>query len=359
MQYYAVERSPYLIHYGVKGMKWGVRRYQDYNGHRIGSKIVRNRERDAAIKRMNITRTGTGDPDVDREYTEYFQKAADNHPIEKLSEIERYDSDYNIRDIRSQINRNPDDEGLGRSYNCPNCAAAFEMVERGYSVTAREKPNGSNVENIESFFKGGKLQTVEGAESIFLKHGLARQAKLYDEAVARRVEYISNIKKEYSKYSDDELKKIFGEDPNTSSLYRKINRRREHLDNIADKAYSSYWQTMNDSCDEIQAKTINALKSQGNGARGVMVVGWAIDRVKPEGRTNSYHAFNYKVENGKVNFYDAQSRSPVKQNGGYNPDDFFRDADPRDIYFMRTDNLELSDNITTAVYSNKRKGKVK
>ena len=52
----------------------------------------------------------------------------------------------------------------GRHYNCPNCASAFEMVERGYDAVARPKPNGSNVEDIEKLFKGGSLHNVGTSE---------------------------------------------------------------------------------------------------------------------------------------------------------------------------------------------------
>lgn len=42
MKYYAIQKSNTLTHHGIKGMRWGVRRFQDYDGHRIGSK-KRNR----------------------------------------------------------------------------------------------------------------------------------------------------------------------------------------------------------------------------------------------------------------------------------------------------------------------------
>lgn len=341
MVYYAVERSSYLQHYGVLGMKWGIRRYQDYDGHKIGSKRVVKREHDAAVKRMNVkhySSTRNTDNEV------YFQNATKNHPIEKLSELERYDQNSDIRKLRYQINSDKD-AGYGRHYNCPNCAAAFEMVERGYSVTAREKPDGSNVEDIESFFKNGKLQTAKGSESIFERYGIYKLGKDYSKAQDALDKYKDELPKKYTK---DQL-------VNNPDLVRKENTKYAKIKTARDEAYHKVWDTMNKACDEVKKKTLSELKTQGDGARGIMVIGWDNGDPTRSGRTNSYHAFNYKVENDKVKFYDAQSHKEWSQNGGVDHS-FFIDADPRDVYYMRTDTLELSENITQAVYSNKRKG---
>jgi len=43
MNYFAIDKEPCLIHYGTRGMHWGIRRYQNYDGTKIknGNIVVR------------------------------------------------------------------------------------------------------------------------------------------------------------------------------------------------------------------------------------------------------------------------------------------------------------------------------
>lgn len=212
------------------------------------------------------------------------------HPVEKLSELKRLDGSLTQAQVRMNINH-PGDEHVsaGRHFNCQNCAVAFEMAERGYDVVARIKRDGSNVENIADNFIGGKLTPVLPNDNPF------------------------SITSKYGKVSDETISKEYG------------------------KAIKLVGETL--------SKTI---KQQGNGARGIIVEGYTASN-DPSVRTSSYHAYNYKVEGNKIRYYDVQSRNRKDQNGGAEVD--VRWIDPRELYFMRTDNLELSPSCTNSVYS--------
>lgn len=263
-----------LSHSGIKGQKWGVR-----NGPPYPLSVERNSK-----VRMNYIR----DSKWIRTH-QVPQSELERHPIEKISDLRRLTKNDDITDVRWRVNAMKDNF-IGRYYNCQNCAAAFDMIERGYNVCARPKQSGSNVGNIEDLYEGGHLSHCE----------MDKQLSDYEDAYqARR---------------------------------------------------------------EVGNKLVSELLSQGTGARGILVVGQARDRdMEDTSQCSGFHAINYKVETENQGFlkgskpvvkiYDMQSGHDYYHKGTSDYVTVFFDSDPRDIYFMRTDNLEPSDLMTTAVYS--------
>lgn len=256
--------------------------------------------------------------DRDREGDPAYTKAVLAHvdiPVEKLSKISRLSRDSDIRQVRHDINHPADETDIniptkeygdqllsdtGRHYNCPNCACAFEMTERGYDVTARRATDGSNVGDIARFFKGGHLENAE------LKY---------------------------------DVKSLVPPGPASAKDWQK--------------KYIKYTEGLLEARKEAVVNFYQQLDKQGVGARGIIVVGWLMDQ-DFNNRTTAFHALNYKVEDRGVVFYDAQSsrRYDGFQNNGY-----FMGCDPRELHFMRTDLLDLDESITQTVYSKGRGSK--
>ena len=249
-------------------------------------------------------------------YTPVTKSLLELHPVEKLEDLKKLDDNADIEKVRNNINHPEGEGGIGRHYNCPNCAAAFELTERGYDVIARPKKTGSNVENIEDFFKDGKLMNMGG---------------------------------------DTEIGE-FPFAPDKLSVIPSVRKRQQELSKEAEK---KFWNNVDIAAHEVEGNIYQAANKQGIGARGVLVVGWIEDPFLSK-RTTAFHAMNYMVVKGKngkpeVKVFDAQSSRKYKQNGDVELfADVLYDADPRDVYLMRTDNLELADKITEAVYSNRK-----
>ena len=287
-----------LVHHGIKGQKWGVRNGPPYPLDEFTS---------AKVRMKSVHGSFSGNSKID--YKERFI-----HDKETFSSLKKRSKNSDVAKIRSDINH-ADDEGaysdVGRDYNCPFCAAAFDMVERGYDVRARTAPDGSNVGDIESFYKNGKLSKTESSSEIG-----------------------SMV---YPKMNKSAFEKA------RFSFQRKI-----MLDKL-DAARNKYEQKV----QVFQTQAINNLmsniRSENDGARGIIVVGWRLDH-DLSNRTRAYHALNYKVESGKVVFYDAQSSRSWKQNG-YTDTNWLYGCDPRELYHMRTDTLEPSSDVLNAVYS--------
>lgn len=298
-----------LEHHGIKGQEWGKKNGPPYPLDReTHGRVVRGDRVSDSKRRMHIK-----NPPSDGEYPKFTDDMAKkyliNHPIEKMGEMLRISKNADINDIRFKINH-PGDK-TGRFYNCPNCATAFEMVERGYDVEARPKKNGSNVEDIESFFKNGSLKPSGVNE-------------LSDKTI--------DAWKAYKEYSNRP----------------KPLRSDKTWDDLQNKYF--YYHELDG--ERAMKNTLKEIEDQGKGSRGIIVVGWFVE-ADPSYKTTMFHALNYKNENGKVVFYDTQSK---RQYNGYTDSSFLQyDVDPREIFLMRTDNLEMSDRVGEAVASRRKR----
>lgn len=292
----------FLAHHGIKGQRWGVKNGPPYPLD----------QETAGKVRMHAKNKG------DSRYDNVSNKELSSIPIEKLSDIERLPKNglfrkTNMEEVRRRINHPNGYDEPGRTYNCPNCAAAFEMTERGYSVCARAKRNGSNVEDIEKFFKNGHLDKVNDDNIV---NEITAKLKPFPSLEYNKARTVDKAEKIREKWFKDQ------------AVYE------DQLQNVRDKAIKNF---------------LGHIHKQGDGSRGIIVVGWMQD-LDLSVRTTGYHALNYKIEKGKLIFYDTQSHRSYKYNGDTDYG-WLYGADPRELYCMQTNNLELDERITLAVRS--------
>lgn len=289
----------YLVHHGIKGQRWGVRRFQNKNGtltsagksrygvgkpkthrdrliYKYKNKGMSQQEAEAAAdKRRKIERAIVIGAAVTAtalaSYGAYqYVKTASaasalspNRALEgqlKRKAFEAADFDARVDSDLKKINH-----GLfgnlflrGRECNCTSCTVAYEMRRRGYDVIADTTKDGRTLDQFESFFKDG--------HSTLLK---------------------------------------------MNPMHNPIS---------------------NESINDV----VKTLAKQGNGARGIINGGYSL---------GGAHSLAYEVHNGKVLFLEPQLGRRY---------DSAKDA-IGNMYLvtaMRTDNLEVADAAATALRNN-------
>lgn len=292
-----------LYHHGIKNQQWGVRNGPPYPlDSETHAKVVCGSISEYR-KRMN-TRNSVekGLPGAGQKF---ISSSYENHPVESLESLAKIPEGYKLSTVRHEINHPNGEDDKGRHYNCPNCAIAFDMVERGYLVNARPKQNGSNVGDIEKAWVGNRKLTNLGINDF--------GREMYDLYDAYKSSNIFTSKKAYGKF------------------------------------FNAYYSL----CNAQKESIMDTLKKEPDGSRGILVVGWRMDE-DPSARTTAYHAMNYKVEGNRVVFFDAQSRNPSKYDGWTDSMWLMEDCDPREIYYMRTSDLKPANTVGEYVYSNRR-----
>lgn len=166
--------SDYLMHYGVKGMKWGVRRYQDKNGrltaegkeHYGTGKSAANQEKGMSVLAAMAAYYGV----VFGATALMYAGAAAADAVESHARNKRLYKDDNPNKITPEtLNKvNPKYGKPEYSKNCTKCAVTTELVSRGITDYQAGKSNGGyTCKDQAKWFKGAKVKEVTTSETAY------------------------------------------------------------------------------------------------------------------------------------------------------------------------------------------------
>lgn len=142
----------YLYHYGVKGQKWGVRRYQNKDGTLTNAGKSRYGDSTVSEESRQINGVVRGLPMTSEEADS--GKCNPNKP-DRWCDREEYNTQMA--------------EKGGYLYNCQSCAVAFEARVRGYDVIAGSRSNNPTADMIQSDISKAFIDPTTGKPPVAKK----------------------------------------------------------------------------------------------------------------------------------------------------------------------------------------------
>lgn len=166
--------SDYLMHYGVKGMKWGVRRYQDKNG-RLTAEGKEHYSKGSGSDREDgciiCVAAYVGVTAAILSVMEGVESAVDKAKSAKRDKELYKDDNPNKIDPKNLKKVNPKYGKPEYSKNCTKCACTTELVARGITDYQAGKSNGGfTVKDYSQWFKGAKVKEVTSTETALRDH---------------------------------------------------------------------------------------------------------------------------------------------------------------------------------------------
>ncbi len=235
-----------LMHYGVLGMHWGIRRYQPYPKGYSGSGKFLGFE-------TNTSRARKADAENDARMAKL--------KVDPKTGFHLKERDMTEEEDMARINPAYRDRKARATTNCMGCSTAYELRRRGYDVAAVKgfKPSGMSDSRLKEWFPGSKILEVTPRET-----------------------------NRFKRMAQSDL-------------------------------------AMRGANKTLATKTIADLKSQGEGARGNLMITFS---------NTGGHSVVYEIKNGKLLLRDCQQNKTFT-----NADEILRCA--MHVQYLRTDNLKF------------------
>lgn len=222
MYYRLVKPDTYLMHYGVKGMKWGVRKEYVPKGRRSGSSKKAQTTRKTK-KDRNAVDFMLANPELTT-YATLTVAVLAIHGAKRLSDLKKqgwFSEKYTAADVRkckttkeedikivnplpgisdstidklaytsslSEFSKGEQDQ-LNKAMkdgwfdNCVYCTTAGMLRRKGYDVEAKNSPGrGHSAEQTMKWWKGSKLEDFYGRSDSNPKHANAMYSQIHDSA---------------------------------------------------------------------------------------------------------------------------------------------------------------------------------
>lgn len=152
----------YLMHHGIKGQKWGVRRFQNTDG----SLTTRGKARYESIF---FVRREPGNPinlKVDKKALK--REALEPAKYDKKTGLKLKNRHMSIEEDCVRVN--PEIKSFftdtATSHNCALCTTAYDLRRRGFDVQAGYARTGKMDHDIAKYYKGGKFKHADKSEVV-------------------------------------------------------------------------------------------------------------------------------------------------------------------------------------------------